>query len=87
MSLGDFLGYAFAALMLVGWLYLTVEYVRAAIRGRFSFWRRRAGKKTWPPVRAERPLAFWVIWTLMAGPILILTALMLTGVIMVAFQA
>jgi hypothetical protein len=58
-------------LAFVGWLYMTVEYYRAAKRGSFSVWRRKAGGATWPPVRAESPIKFWIYWAVMAWPYLI----------------
>ena len=73
------------ALCFGGWLYMTAEYVRAAKRGKFAVWRRRANGATWPPVRAESPAKFWTYWALMGFPYLIgtfLFAAVLIGLIL-----
>ena len=80
MSTSDFLGYLWTAIFAIGWLWLTYEFIRAAWTGRFWFWRRKAGGKTWPPVRAEQPIRVWMLWALMAFPFLFITSLGLAGV-------
>lgn len=75
--LSDIFGYLFGALALAGWLYVGAEYFRAARRGRFSVWRRKANGATWPPVRDENPVKFWVYWAFRAGPYLIGSLLVL----------
>lgn len=75
-------GYLWTALFAAAWICLTVEYVLAAVRGRFGFWRRKANGRTWPPTRSESPVRFWMLWLLTAWPFLLITALMfaaLTG--------
>ena len=69
------LGYIWGAMIVAGWVYLTIEYIRTAIRGRFPHWRRKANGKTWPPVRSEAPVRFWMAWCLMAVPFLFITAI------------
>jgi hypothetical protein len=86
MMLSDAFGYLWTALLLVGWIYVTIEFVRAAIKGRFWFWRRKANGKMWPPVRSETPVRFWLVWALMAGPFLLITSLILTGGMLALFQ-
>ena len=81
MIMADALGYLWTALFSVGWIYLTVEFSRAAILGRFWFWRRKANSRTWPPVRSENPVRFWMVWALMAVPFLFITALMVFAAI------
>lgn len=72
-------GYLWTALFAAIWIYLTVEVIRTTIRGRFWFWRRKANGRTWPPARSESPVRFWMLWLLMAGPFLLITALMIAG--------
>ena len=66
--------YIWSALFVGGWSYLSFEYIRAAIIGRFPYWRRKANGRTWPPVRSETPLRFWIAWSLLAIPFLFITA-------------
>jgi hypothetical protein len=75
-GLAELGGYAFAALAFGGWLYVGMEYFRAAKLGRFSVWRRKAGGSTWPPMRSESPLKFWAYWLVMASPYLIVSFLL-----------
>ena len=72
-------GYLLSALFIGGWICLTIEYFRAAITGRFWFWRRTASGNSWPPVRSEKPVQFWLVWAAMAGPFLFITTLVLFG--------
>jgi len=72
-------------MLALGWLYMTVEFIRAAFIGRFPFWRRKADGRTWPPVRSESPVRFWFVWTFAAGPFLFITALALLGLFGSAF--
>lgn len=71
--MADFFGYLWSAVFLFGWGYLTVELVRAAFKGRFWFWRKKATGRAWPPVRDEAPIRFWIVWFLLAGPFLLIT--------------
>ena len=73
------LSYIVFPFILIGWAYLTFEAIRSAWTGKFSYWHRKANGKIWPPVRAETPLRFWVVWTFLAGPFLFITLLMLSS--------
>ncbi|HMO76696.1 MAG TPA: hypothetical protein PKD99_16265 [Sphingopyxis sp.] len=77
--LSDILGYVWTAAFLIGWIIVTYMFIQVAIKGRFGFWRRKANGKTWPPVRAETPARFWLVWFFMAGPFLFITFMFVVG--------
>ncbi len=81
----DALGYLWSALFFGGYIYLTFELGRTAVRGRFWFWSRKANGRTWPPIRSESPIRFWVVWASMAGPIFFITALFLAALLRIAW--
>ncbi len=81
----DALGYLWFALFAGGWIYLTIELGCAAVHGRFWFWRRKANGRTWPPIRSESPIRFWVVWALMAGPFFFITSLSLAALLRIAW--
>lgn len=71
--------YLWGALFVGIWIYMTIEFVRSAITGRFWFWSRKSNGKTWPPVRSESPFRFWMIWTFMAGPFVFISFFGMVG--------
>lgn len=77
--LSNIFGYAWTAALLLGWSIATYMFIQLAIKGRFWSWRRKANGKTWPPVRAETPVRFWIVWFFMAGPFLLITLLFVVG--------
>ena len=78
--------YIWGALIVGGWVYLTFEYIRTAINGRFPYWRRKANGKAWPPVRSETPVRFWMTWCLLAIPFLLITAIFVAALIGTVWQ-
>ena len=73
------LEWLWTALFLVAWLYLSMMFAVTAWTGKFSYWRKKANGRGWPPLRSEAPLLFWFTWTFTAGPFLFLTMLVLAG--------
>ena len=80
MSLpADILSYFGLALAVVWTVYMTVQAVHTARTGRFPYWRRKPNGQTWPPVRSEKPVQFWIVWAAMADPYFLFTAVVLLG--------
>lgn len=76
------LEYILVAIVSIGWFSLAAMMVGAAWRGRFPAWRRRASEQRWPPFRNEAPVRFWLVWSALAWPFLILPLFALTGLAM-----
>ena len=87
MSVADALDYLWSAVLAFGWICLILELSRAAIRGRFSFFRRKANGKVWPPIRSETPVRFWISWAAMAGPVAFISSLIVIAIITAAGEA
>jgi len=77
--MADTISYVWGVLFASGWLFLTFEFVRAAVIGRFWFWSRKRDGKKWPQTRSEAPIRFWIVWASMAGPFVFITAMASIG--------
>lgn len=62
--------YVWTGVVALVWAVLAVDLIKAALTGRFSYWRQKAGKRRWPPARSESPIRFWGVWTALAAPVL-----------------
>ena len=60
-------------------------HIRTAFTSRFSYWRRKPDGGMWPPARSRNPIRFWLLWAILAIPILYICALLVAGFLIMAF--
>ncbi len=78
-SFSDALTYFWITLVGIIWLYLMAIHLRAAWTGQYPYWRRKLNGSKWPAIRTESPFRFWLIWFVLAWPIIFIPILALSG--------
>ncbi|GEM_PF-2698294 len=73
------LEYLWTAIFITVWFWLSFEMVKTARSGRFWFVKKSAAGKSWPPLRAEAPAKFWLVWSALAWPFLMLPLVIAVG--------